>query len=349
MSIVELTTRLLCGLFLLAANGIFVMTEFALTRLRQFDQEEMKDDSYLQLGWEMTRELEIYLTACQVGITIASILLGVVFEPGVTHLIFPIMKEIGFNESNTMFISVALVVVIIQLMHTVWGEQTPTYLGIERPKQVVAVFAPILYGWTWLSYPLIWLGDYLAKITLGLFGIPLERSWTKEDTIESQAELRKEMGELLSKGELPDDRREEVINALEIDRMDTRSIMVPRKKVKSISTERSVEENLDIISDQLFSRYPLVENNLDNYLGTIHSPAIVSVIDELREGTVSWEDIAFETLTVEPDLPVSELVDRFQAEKQELSLVKENGSVVGLVTATDAFESVMGELEDPMD
>lgn len=349
MSTLELVVRILSGLGLLAANGMFVTTEFALTRLRQFDEEEMDEHSSLKLGWEMTGQLEIYLTACQVGITVTSILLGVVFEPGVTHVILPAMELIGLSESNTMFVSITLSVVLIQLMHTVWGEQSPTYLGVERPKQVVRIFAPILYGWTWLSYPLIWVGDHLAKATLGIFGISLERSWTKEDTIESKAELRKEMGELLSKGELSEERRNEIINALEIDELPTRSIMVPRDNIRFISTGGSVEEMINLLSEHQHSRFPLVADDLDDYRGTIYVPSVMTAIDQLRNGQIDWEDIAVETMSVSPGLPVSKLVDKFQAEHQELALVVEEKHVVGLVTSTDAFEAVLGELKDPFD
>ena len=345
----ELILRLLSGVFLLLANGMFVTTEFALTRLRQFDEEDMGDSSSLKLAWEMTEELEIYLTACQLGITITSILLGVTFEPGVTHLILPVTTLVGLASTETSFVAVGISVVIIQFMHTVWGEQSPTYLGVEKPLMVASVFAPILYGWSWICYPVIYFGDHMAKWTLNLFGITLERSWTADDTIESQAELRREMGQLLSKGELPEERRDEVINALEIDQITTESIMVPRQRIQYFSSKQSINENIARLNEHQYSRFPLVEDSLDDFIGTIYVPSIIPVIDQLRDGKLEWDDIAVEPMTVTRDLPVSKLVDRFQAEQQELALVVGDDEVVGLVTSTDAFEEVLGELQDPFD
>ncbi len=350
MGTVELVVRVLSGFVLLAINGLFVMTEFALTRLRQFDESELQGTSSHRLAWAMTEELEIYLTACQVGITITSILLGVVFEPGVTTIIKPFTAMFGLTPAQTALVSVVLAVALIQLMHTVWGEQSPTYLGVEKPRWVVSFGAPVVYAWTWISYPLIYVGDHLAKWTLRLFGIELSRSWTKQNgEIEDEDELRRRMMDLLSRGGLSEERREEVVNALEMDVRTTASIMVDRDQIRYLSTENSTEQNLSILAEAHFSRLPLVGASLDDYRGTVYVPPVVPEVERLRSGEVDWEDVAVEPVTVSPDLPISELVDRFQAENQELALVVEEGTVVGLVTETDAFEAVMGELRDPFD
>lgn len=350
MGTVELAVRVVSGFVLLAINGLFVMTEFALTRLRQFDESEFQDSSSLRLAWEMTEELEIYLTACQVGITITSILLGVVFEPGITALILPVTVLLGLGSVQTAWISVVLAVVLIQLMHTVWGEQSPTYLGVEEPKWVVSFGAPIVYAWAWASYPLIYVGDYLAKWTLRVFGVELTRSWTQEDgDIDDETELRQRMMDLLVRGDLSEERREEVVNTLDMDVQSTRSIMVDRENIRYLSTRNSAEENLAIIEQAHFSRLPLVEDSPDEYVGTVYVPSVVGQIEGLRSGEVDWRNVAVDTMTVPADLPISDLVDRFQAENQELALVLQDGTVVGLVTATDAFEAIMGELRDPFD
>lgn len=352
MSGIEITIRIVAGLVLLGLNALFVTTEFALTRLRQFDKEDLGDRRTLNLAWDMTGQLEIYLTSCQVGITLTSILLGVVFEPGVTELIHPLTALIGLSAARTSVLSVVLSVVGIQLMHTVWGEQTPTYLGVEKPIEVAALFSPVVYAWTWVAYPVIFVGDYLAKGTLHLMGITLTRSWTETsgEEIESRAELRQHLGRLLSEGELSDERRKEVLNALDIEARSTRSIMIDRSDIRAIRVDRSVEENLDLVEEHRYSRYPLIDGNLDEFLGIIYLPALLPQVDALQEGTASWEDIAAAPMSVPADLPISELVDRFQDERQEMAVVEdEDGTVVGLVTSTDALEAIIGELRDPFD
>jgi CBS domain containing-hemolysin-like protein len=115
--------QLLGGVFLLAANAFFVAIEFALTRLRQYDKEELGDDPGLQRAWKMTEELEIHLTGCQVGITTTSILLGVIAEPGVTKLIQLIIPT-GIGSFSSHSISIVLSLIIINFVHTVWGLPT---------------------------------------------------------------------------------------------------------------------------------------------------------------------------------------------------------------------------------
>ncbi len=355
MSTLEIVIRFIAGIGLLGANAFFVMTEFAMTRIRQYPEEEMKGDPGLERAWEMTNELEIYLTSCQVGITVTSILLGVVFEPAMSALLSPLFVAIGLGSTETSVIAVVLSVVIIQLLHTVWGEQTPTYFGVERPKLVSKYCAPFVYAWSWVIYPVIWLGDSLAKGTLGLFGVTIERSWTKEDSAaepgeSDAADLRRQIGELLSGGSLSEERRNEVLNALEIGSLETREIMVQRDDIEALSTERTPDENFELLRTHHRARYPLVGDSLDDYLGIVYAPALYPVIDELRSGHLQWRQVAVPPLTVKPDLPVSELIDRFQEERQELALVvDEDKTVLGLVTATDAFEAVMGDLEDPYD
>ncbi len=222
---------------------------------------------------------------------------------------------------------------------------------MEKPLEVSALFAPVLYGWTWLAYPVIFVGDHLAKATLRLMGIQLTRSWTDEgeEKIQSRADLREHLGRLLSEGELSDERRKEVLNALDIEARTTRSIMIDRSDIRAIRVDRSFEENLELIDETRYARYPLIDNHPDRFLGIIYLPALLPNIKALRNGSLSWQEIAVEPMSVPADLPVSELVDRFQAERQEMAMVTEGENVVGLVTSTDALEAIIGELRDPYD
>lgn len=349
MSQVEAIVRFIAGIGLLGANAFFVSTEFALTRTRQFSEDEFQDSPGLRRAWEMTETLEIYLTACQLGITVTSILLGVVFEPAVTALIQPGVELIGLSSSQTHLVSIVLAVMFIQLAHTVWGEQTPTYLGVERPKIVAAWGARGVYWWATVAYPLIYFGDFLAKATLRVFGVEIERSWTAGETVEDRGELKAQMGELLGVEILSEERRREVMNALELDDILTRDIMVPREEVAVLRTDSPMGENLMTLKQGRYSRYPLIGDDLDDFRGIIYLPGLLMVYEAWEEGRVELEDIAVEPMTVAGDLPVSELVDRFQQESQELALVKDDDKVIGLVTTTDASEAIVGDIADPFD
>lgn len=339
-------------------NGFFVTTEFALTRLRQFSRGDLAGSDRLRRAWEMTERLEIYLTGCQLGITASSILLGVIAEPAVTALLEGVVGVAGLPAGTRHVISVTTAVVLINLIHKVWGEQAPTYLGVERPLEVLQMFAPALWWWTRIMRPVILLGDGLAKSTLRLFGIEISRSWTEaeedEGPITSFLELRQRLRGLLDRGELDRERRQEVVRALEIQDVPIRRVMVPREEVRALSTERSVEENLAAAAEWRYLRYPLVGSDLDDVRGTLYLPALFAALADLRSGDTSLEELAEPPLRLGADLPVSQSIDRFQEAEQELAFVVEENvvegeEVVGIVTSTDALEAIAGELHDPFD
>jgi IMP dehydrogenase len=354
----EVALRVAAGVLLILVNAYFVAVEFALTRLRQYPESEI-DTPGLRRAWEMTDDLEFYLTTCQVWISGTSIALGIVAEPGLAALFTPVFENTALFApvfENTALASAGagsfLGFFLINMVHLTHGEQTPTYLGVERSKQVARYGARPLYWFAWLISPLIKIGDWVAKATLGLFGVEMTGSWTdsEADVIESRAQLRTRLGSMMEAVELPEERREEVLSALDVDRVTVADVMTPADGVVSLRTAASVEENLDRIRDTPHARFPLVGEDLTAFEGIVYAPSIVSRFEALRDGSVTFAEIAAPPMTLPSDASVSDAFDRFQAEAQELALVvDDDGDVVGLVTATDAMEAVMGQLEDPLD
>ena len=343
----EIAFRVAAGVFLILINAYFVAVEFALTRLRQYPESEI-DTPGLRRAWEMTDDLEFYLTTCQVWISGTSIALGIVAEPGLAALFAPLFENTALASAGAGSL---LGFFIINMVHLTHGEQTPTYLGVERSKQVAEYGARPLYWFAWLISPLIKVGDWVAKATLGLFGVEMTGSWTEaeEEVLETRAELRNRLGSMMEEVELPEERREEVLNALDVDELTVREVLTPADEIVSLSTSASAAENLDRIRDTPHSRFPLVGDDLSDFEGIVYAPSIVSRFDELRDGDLTFADVAAPPMTVSADASVSNAYDQFQAESQELALVIDDGEVVGLLTATDAMESVMGQLEDPLD
>jgi CBS domain containing-hemolysin-like protein len=343
----ELALRLIAGVLLILANGFFVAIEFALTRVRQYSEAEF-DEPGLRRAWNMTKDLEIYLTSCQVGITASSIAVGIVAEPALAALFEPFFE-------NSLLASVGaggiVAFVIINLVHLTHGEQTPTYLGVERTKFVARYGATPLYWFAKLIYPVLIVGDSVAKWTLRLFGIKMTGAWleTEADVVESRGELRNRLGTLLKSGGLSEERQEEILNAFTIGDRAVSDVMTPVEDVVFLSTFDSVAENLDRIGSSPHTRFPLIGEGPADYRGIVYVPSVVDRIGELQTGEVSFEEFAADPMTIPAETKISEAVDRFQAHHQELALVHEDESVVGLITATDALEAVMGEIQDPLD
>ncbi|MFW5965270.1 MAG: hemolysin family protein [Halodesulfurarchaeum sp.] len=348
MDQLEVAIRLLAGVGLILGNGYFVAIEFALTRARQFEETEFLEGGGrgLERAWEMTQDLELYLTTCQVGITATSIGVGIVAEPALSALFEPFFE-------TTMVASIGaggiLAFLVINLVHLTHGEQTPTYLGVERSRFVARYGAIPLYWFHWLMSPVIVVGDGIAKLTLGLFGIEMTGAWLEEETIESREDLRARLEKLLVQGAVSEDRREEVLNALDVGERPIREELLPRSEIVALSTADSLETNLDRIEERPHTRYPLVGETLEEYVGIIYVPALLSNRSELEARDLDLSAVAAPPMTLSPDVDVSDAIDQLQTEKQELALVIEDGRVVGMVTVTDLLESVVGEFEDPLD
>jgi len=370
MQPVEIAARLLAGVALILANGFFVAIEFALTRARQFTESEFVGDGQpaLERAWEMTDDLEIYLTSCQVGITASSIAVGIVAEPALAALFEP-----AFAGSRLAGIGLgaAIAFAIINLVHLTHGEQTPTYLGVERSRFVCRYGATPLYWFAKAISPLIAVGDSVAKWTLGLFGVEMSGAWleTEADVVETRADLRAKLSETLEAGDLSEERREEVLAALHAGEQQVRDVMVPVEDVVALSTDDSDAENARKVAETPHTRYPLMGSvtsetsrtggglaaeNGDDLLGIVYVPELLrAAADTAGEGDllagVDLEAVAAPPMTVSADTSVSDAIDRFQAESQELAVVLADGEVLGLLTVTDGLEAVVGDIRDPMD
>lgn len=347
MDTIIVVARLLGGLALILANGFFVAIEFGLTRARQFSESEFVDGNpALERAWEMTQNLELYLTTCQVGITASSIAVGIVAEPALAALFEPLFAGTTLASVGAGAI---LAFLLINLVHLTHGEQTPTYLGVERSRQVCRYGAGPLYWFHYAISPVITLGDRVAKGTLKLMGVEMTGAWMEADVIESRSDLRHQLDDMLDEGDMSEERREEVQAALDIDRVTVRTEMIPRERIAALSTTDDVETNLDVLAEQPHTRFPLVGDSLEAFEGIVYVPVVVRHFDDLRNGERTFADVAAPPMTLEPETSISAALDRFQNENQELALVVDDDEVVGLLTATDAMEAVTGELADPTD
>ena len=358
MEPLELTGRLAAGVALILTNAFFVAIEFALTRARQFTESEFVGDSAggLQRAWEMTQNLELYLTTCQVGITASSIAVGIVAEPALAAIFEPLFD-------NTVLAAIGsggiVAFLIINLVHLTHGEQTPTYLGVERSRFVCRYGAGPLYWFHRLISPLITLGDWVAKSTLGLFGIEMTGAWleTEEDRIESRADLRNRVDSVLAEGDLPADRQEEVLTALEIGATPVEEVMTPLEEAVVLFSNRPAPDEIGRMqATPQYTRYPLLDGEsadgpvaADRLVGVVYASSVVTNIESLQSGREQLRDVAAPPVTVDYQTSVATTIDRLQAQNAELAVITDDRQAIGLVTITDAFEAIAGQLEDPMD
>lgn len=368
----DLALRLAFAPVLIAANGFFVAAEFALTRLPSLDLDErdLERSPGLRRASEMVERLELHLTGCQLGISTTSVLLGVISEPAVTALIEPALNRLGVEGGAVHTASVVLAVVILNLAHKIWGEQAPTYLGVERPRQTAERLAPLLYWWSRVMGPAIRLGDAAAKWTLSLIGVEMTRSWAQEevagddepentgaDRPRSRGEIKRRIAEVLRQGLVPRDRRREVLASLEIDEIPVCDVMTDAAQVTALGLDLPLEENLRRIGEAGHVRYPVCRAGAkltqgmpdDEISGVLYLPALCGSPADLLAGRCDLRALLEPAVSCSPNTPVADLIDQLQARRQELALVLEDDRLLGIVTITDALEAIAGDVEDPLD
>jgi IMP dehydrogenase len=139
------------------------------------------------------------------------------------------------------------------------------------------------------------------------------------------------------------------MNALTIGEQSVREVMVPAEEIIAISTEDSAEANFEKLEKNPHTRYPLIGEDLTEFYGIVYSPALFSHREELASSNGAFTELAAPTMTLSPDTDVSDAIDQFQTERQEMALIIQDGEVIGLVTITDLLETIIGDIEDPFD
>ena len=200
---------------------------------------------------------------------------------------------------------------------------------------------------------MIRLADWAAKALLSAFGVSITRSWAEEEIDKegeagrrpgSRGELRSRMGEVLRGGGLSAERQQEVFNALAIDELPVREMMVEREGIVALHAEDDLDANLALVGERPHTRFPLVGDEPEEFLGVVYSPALFDRLDAIREGTLDLREVATPPMSVPAAIAVSELIDRFQAERKELALVTERADTAGSDGAAEESTPSRGAL-----
>src|SRR5699024_9798174 len=204
----------------------------------------------------------------------------------------------------------------------------------ERSRQTRRSDATPLYWFTRVIRPIHDLGDAVANWTLRRGGVEKTGAWleSEADVIEGRADLHRHLGSVLDAGDLPSERSTEVMNALAVTELPVGNIMVPRDEIVALSTENSPAENLAIIEANPHLRFPLVGATDGDVRGIVYLAELTADFAAFEDGHRSIEELAAPPMTLPADEEVSDAIDRFQAESQELALVEDDGEIVGLLT-----------------
>ncbi len=346
-SLLGFLVGLLVVFLLVLLNGFFVAAEFAIVKIRATQIETMikQGRPLARLAKKIVSKLDSYLSATQLGITLASLGLGWVGKPAVEVFLYPPLERAGFSKESVATISFAIAFSFITFLHIVLGEVAPKSLAIQRsPGVTLGVSGPLALFY-WISYPVIWLLDQASRLILKMVGL---RTVPEHEMGYSVEELRLVLSRSPGK-EISAFVRNLAIRALELHRRPVREIIIPRTRIVFLSTQRTLEENLRIAQESGFSRYPLCEESLDQTLGMIHFKDLIWEYERSGDKT-DLMALKRETLFLPEMLPLEKALSRFLRRKIHMALIlDEYGGTIGMVTLEDVLEELVGEIQDEFD
>jgi CBS domain containing-hemolysin-like protein len=333
---------LLLALLFVLANGFFVAAEFALVKVRPTQLAELtaKGSSRARMARRIVKRLDVYLAACQVGITIASLALGWIGEPAFASLLMPLLP---FAAAHS--IAAAISFALISALHIVFGEQVPKFLSIEKPVGVALWTSHLLQAFYIITFPAIWLLQGMTNMGLRIFRIRISGDSSE---IRSEEELRAILAHSEKTGFLSEENREIIEGVFQFSKRTARQIMVPRTDVSVLSTTKSIAENLEIIRTTRHTRYPLCEGTLDKTVGLIHVKDLL--LAQLRGPGRTMMELKRDVLFIPENSTVEALLSQFIEHKTHMAVVlDEYGGASGIVSLENITEELFGQIQDEFD
>ena len=327
----------------LLMNAFFVIAEFAMVRVRpsQVEMALQEGKSGASAAKRVTSNVNAYLAACQLGITLASLALGWLGEPAFSALVRPILEPIGMPDTAIASISIAIGYLLMTTLHVVVGEQIPKSFAIFSTEKWALRTAGVLVWFYRITYPIMWLFNALTRGAVRLAGHDTEN----EHEAYTDEELKLLIDESTENGLIDPEQNEFVDNIFDIGDKDAEAIMTPRTDVICIDLEDSLEENLQIIRNYKYTRYPVCQGSKDRIVGFLH------VKDLFGNGVpTSMEALAALVRPIEAvpeSVPVAKLIQTLQAGHTKIAVVvDEHGGTSGIVTMSDIMEQIVGSLQD---
>lgn len=340
---------ILLTVLLVALNGFFVAAEFALVKVRasQIELRAQAGNKIARLTHNMLANLDAYLSATQLGITLASLGLGWVGEGVVSKIVIAAMQAMGAAPDPVLAhrISGPLAFAVITVLHIVFGELAPKSLAIQRPESTSLALAAPLKVFYVIFRPAIWALNGLSGMILRLFGL---RSVPHIEA-HSADELRLILEQSRTSGELHTDEHELIENVFEFNDRMVKQIMVPRTKIAAVPATLSEDEALSKLLDEGFSRVPVYEEVIDNIIGILYVKDLLAKARGQQEPVVLTQIIR-PAYFVPETIKIHTLLKQFQSRHLHMAIVTDEfGGVSGLVTMEDVVEELVGDIQDEYD
>lgn len=332
---------------LILVNGFFVCAEFALVKVRasQLDLKVQSGSSRAKHARVLIENLDSYLSATQLGITLASLALGAVGEEVISELVNKLFDSLGLgvDRPNVHSFSLPIALALLTYFHVTIGEQIPKMIGIKYSLQAVLLVAIPMRVFYFMCSPFIWFLNKSSNIALRAAGLQ-----KMEGEFHSEEELRLILTESEEGGAIKPSENELIQNVFDFDDRIVKQIMVPQNRVIALDVELGKQEVTKKVIEEGFSRIPIYLGDIDNVIGIVHTKDLLRSVIDNKFRTLN--DIMRPVHFVPESMKINELLRDFQKHHYQMAIVtNEFGSMAGLVTMEDVIEELVGEIQDEHD
>jgi CBS domain containing-hemolysin-like protein len=328
-------------------NGFFVAAEFSLVKVRasQLDVKAQKGSKRAKMARSLLEKLDAYLSAAQLGITLASLALGWIGERVVAAMVVTLFNKFGTELTSTTVhsISIPVAFTLITFLHITFGEQIPKMIGIKYSLQTSMLIAWPLRGFYFIFSPFILLLNKSSNLFLKLLGIK-----TLEEEVHTEEELRLILTESEEGGAIKPSENELIQNVFDFDDRIVKQILVSTNRVVALDVEIGRDEMIKQIIEEGFSRMPVYLGDIDNVIGIVHSKDLLKAVIENKFKSI--KDIMRSVHFVPESMKINELLRDFQKHHIQMAVVtNERGATAGIITMEDIIEELVGEIQDEHD
>lgn len=343
------TFNLILVILLIALTAFFVASEFSIIRVRssRIDQLIEEGNKNAMAAKKVTSNLDEYLSATQLGITIAALGLGWLGEPTVLHLIKPWFDLLHIPAQAAEILSFVIAFSLITFLNVVVGELAPKTVAIQKAEQVTLLLAKPLLFFHKIAFPFIWLLNHSARAVVKMLGF----KQTNENEAHSEEELRFILSDSYENGEINQSEFKYVSNIFEFDDRLAKEIMVPRTEILSIPKDETLEDFVNMAKQERYTRYPVVEGDKDHVIGLINLKEVFADLIKKQDNRFNKiETYTRPIIRVMENIPIHDLLLKMQKERIHMAiLMDEYGGTAGLVTVEDILEEIVGEIRDEFD
>ncbi len=331
-------------------TAFFVASEFAIIRIRssRIDQLIEEGNRNAIVAKKVISNLDEYLSACQLGITVTALGLGWLGEPTIKHLLDPLFLGLNIPASISHITSLVIAFAAITFLHVVLGELAPKTLAIQKAEVVSLATARPLIMFYKIMYPFIWALNGSARLTTRMFGL---KKVSEHELAHTEEELRIILSESYKSGEINQSEFKYVNKIFEFDNRIAKEIMVPRTEIVSLSKDDTIEDFLQVAKIEKFTRYPIIDGDKDHIIGMVNIKEIMTdIITNQELSGQTLESYTRPIIRVIDSIPIHDLLLKMQKERIHLAiLMDEYGGTSGLVTVEDIIEEIVGEIQDEFD